>query len=81
MTTNKTQEQSSKVVGMDLRNECFSHDILYIACLCVSSSGVLLKLLSEGRTKNIVYKEVFSKKKKNIEDYPEKLFYTQQCYP
>ena len=36
MTINKAQGQSLKVAGVDLRNDCFSHGQLYVACSCVS---------------------------------------------
>ncbi|XP_060874712.1 ATP-dependent DNA helicase pif1-like [Metopolophium dirhodum] len=58
MTINKAQGQSFKVAGVDLRNDCFSHGQLYVACSRVSSPDSLVILLPEGRTKNIVYKEV-----------------------
>jgi len=58
MTINKAQGQSLKVAGVDLRNYCFPHGQLYVACSRVSSSDSLVILLPEGRTKNIVYKEV-----------------------
>uniref|UniRef100_A0A2S2NQ10 ATP-dependent helicase RRM3 n=1 Tax=Schizaphis graminum TaxID=13262 RepID=A0A2S2NQ10_SCHGA len=58
MTINKAQGQSLKVAGVDLRNDCFSHGQLYVACSRVSSPDSLVILLPEGRTKNIVYKKV-----------------------
>jgi ATP-dependent DNA helicase PIF1 len=58
MTINKAQGQSLKVAGVDLRNDCFSHGQLYVACSRVSSPDSLVILLPVGRTKNIVYKEV-----------------------
>ncbi|XP_008181052.1 uncharacterized protein LOC103308787 [Acyrthosiphon pisum] len=58
MTINKAQGQSLKVAGVDLRNDCFSHGQLYVACSRVSSPDSLIILSPEGRTKNIVYKEV-----------------------
>ncbi|XP_025424420.1 uncharacterized protein LOC112693526 [Sipha flava] len=58
ITINKAQGQSLKVAGVDLRNECFSHGQLHVACSRVSSPDSLVILSPEGRTKNIVYKEV-----------------------
>jgi len=37
MKINKAQGQSLKVAGVDLRNDCFSHVQLYVACSRVSS--------------------------------------------
>ncbi|XP_054260247.1 uncharacterized protein LOC128984902 [Macrosteles quadrilineatus] len=61
MTINKAQGQSLKMAGVDLRNDCFSHGQLYVACSRVSSPGSLVILQPEERTKNIVYVEVLSK--------------------
>ncbi|GBP26425.1 hypothetical protein EVAR_75557_1 [Eumeta japonica] len=36
VTINKTQGQSLKMTGIDLRNDCFSHGQLYVACSRVS---------------------------------------------
>ena len=58
MTINKAQGQSLKLVGVDLRDHCFSHGQLYVACSRVSSSDSLVILQPDGKTKNIVYKEV-----------------------
>lgn len=58
MTINKAQGQSLKVAGVDLRNDCFSHGQLYVACSRVCSPDSMVILSPEGRTKNIVYKEV-----------------------
>ncbi len=62
MTINKAQGQSLKVAGVDLRNDCFSHGQLYVACSRVSSPDSLVILQPEGCTKNVVYKEVLSNK-------------------
>ncbi|KAL5709981.1 DNA helicase [Ranunculus cassubicifolius] len=61
MTINKSQGQSVKYVGVDLRNEVFSHGQLYVAlsrCTSASRISVLLPPDSNNETKNIVYPEV-----------------------
>ena len=60
MTINKAQGQSLTVCGVDLRNDCFSHGQLYVACSRVSSPDSLVILQPEKKTKNIVYKEVLN---------------------
>jgi hypothetical protein len=62
MTINKSQGQSVKNVGLDLRVPVFSHGQLYVA-LSRCTSGNRIKALfpptSEGtQTTNIVYPEV-----------------------
>lgn len=59
VTINKAQGQTFKHVGIDLRQECFSHGQLYVA-LSRSGSGEnqYLLLPEENKTKNIVYAEV-----------------------
>ncbi|XP_074099025.1 ATP-dependent DNA helicase pif1-like [Cotesia typhae] len=66
MTINKAQGQSLKMVGIDLRNDCFSHGQLYVACSRVSSPENLVILQPLGKTKNVVYKEVLKSKKHSI---------------
>lgn len=58
MTINKAQGQTLKVAGVDLRNDCFSHGQLYVACSRVSSPDGLVILQPESKTKNVVYREV-----------------------
>ncbi|XP_029459037.1 uncharacterized protein LOC115092373 [Rhinatrema bivittatum] len=58
MTINKSQGQTLKVVGVDLRHHYFSHGQLYVACSRVSSADSLIILQPEGRTANVVYKEI-----------------------
>ncbi|XP_029431432.1 uncharacterized protein LOC115075280 [Rhinatrema bivittatum] len=58
MTINKSQGQTLKVVGVDLRHHCFSHGQLYVAFSRVSSADSLIILQPEGRTANVVYKEI-----------------------
>ncbi|XP_050676831.1 ATP-dependent DNA helicase pif1-like [Leptidea sinapis] len=58
MTINKAQGQTLKVAGINLEKSCFSHGQLYVACSRVSSPQNLHVLAREGKTKNIVYKNV-----------------------
>jgi ATP-dependent exoDNAse (exonuclease V) alpha subunit len=65
MTMNKNQGQSLKFVGVNLREEVFSHGQLYVA-LSRAASGdrvsVLLPETESGRNgicRNEVYREVF----------------------
>jgi hypothetical protein len=61
MTINKSQGQSMKHVGLDLRVPPFSHGQLYVALSrCTSSSRLKVLLPPEAgcKTLNIVYKEV-----------------------
>lgn len=61
MTMNKSQGQSVKFVGVDLRTPVFSHGQLYVALSrCTSSSRlcILLRELTDKSTTNIVYPEV-----------------------
>lgn len=60
MTINKSQGQTLKFVGIDLREDCFSHGQLYVGASRVSSSSSLVISAPEGKTTNIVYKEVLS---------------------
>jgi len=60
MTINKAQGQSLKLAGVDLRNDCFSHGQLYVACSRVSSPDNLVILQPCGKTKNVVYREVLN---------------------
>lgn len=58
MTINKSQGQTLKSAGIDLREGCFSHGQLYVACSRVSNPESLVFLAPENKTTNIVYKEV-----------------------
>lgn len=61
MTINKSQGQSVKYVGIDLRTPVFSHGQLYVALSrCTSSQriSVILPPDSSSQTTNIVYPEV-----------------------
>ncbi|KAL8601841.1 hypothetical protein ACOMHN_020576 [Nucella lapillus] len=54
MSINKSQGQSLKVVGVKLKQPCFSHGQLYVACSRVGLSENLHIYAPEGWTKNIV---------------------------
>ncbi|XP_003739165.2 uncharacterized protein LOC100908203, partial [Galendromus occidentalis] len=58
MTINKAQGQSLKVCGLNLKNPCFSHGQLYVACSRVGSPSNLYVYAPENATKNIVYPQV-----------------------
>ena len=65
MTINKSQGQSLKTVGVYLPQPVFTHGQLYVALSRVKSMEVLKIYVPvdehgmKGRTKNVVYKEVF----------------------
>ena len=61
MTVNKSQGQSLKTVGVDLRTSAFTHGQLYIALSRVASAQGVTVLLSknvDGKSNNVVYPEV-----------------------
>jgi ATP-dependent DNA helicase PIF1 len=58
ITINKSQGQSIKHCGVDLRSPCFSHGQFYVACSRVGSSRNLYILSPGGEMKNIVYRQV-----------------------
>jgi ATP-dependent exoDNAse (exonuclease V) alpha subunit len=62
MTINKSQGQSVKHVGLDLRTPVFTHGQLYVGISRVTSVGNIKAITNEkeveGKTKNIVYTEV-----------------------
>jgi len=63
LTTNKAQGQSfSGRLGLDLRDECFSHGQLYVALSRTThpSNLTLCTNMTDRRTKNVVYREVLS---------------------
>ena len=64
MTINKSQGQSVKGVGLDLRSPVFSHGQLYVALSRCTSANRMKVLLNEQnvdrRTANIVYREILS---------------------
>ena len=61
MTVNKSQGQSVKNIGLDLRRGVFTHGQLYVA-LSRCTSSLRIKVLIESQeifsTPNIVYPEV-----------------------
>jgi ATP-dependent DNA helicase PIF1 len=63
MTINKAQGQTFKHVGIDLREDCFSHGQLYVAASRTGSPNnltVLCRTLGSRTARNPVYKEIFS---------------------
>lgn len=60
ITINKSQGQTYKYVGIDLRQECFSHGQLYVG-LSRSGSADNQYIMNNSRnnTKNVVYSEIF----------------------
>jgi ATP-dependent DNA helicase PIF1 len=61
MTINKSQGQSMKNVGIDLRVSPFTHGQLYVAlsrCTSASRIKILLPQDAEYKTVNVVYREV-----------------------
>ncbi|GFX70077.1 ATP-dependent DNA helicase [Trichonephila clavipes] len=55
MTINKAQGQSLQVCGLNLKNPCFSHGQLYVACSRVGKPYDLFVYAPDGKTRNIVY--------------------------
>jgi ATP-dependent exoDNAse (exonuclease V) alpha subunit len=62
MTINKSQGQSVKHVGLDLRRPVFTHGQFYVGVSRVTSVSNIKAIWEDGRreakTKNIVYREV-----------------------
>lgn len=58
MTINKSQGQTLRAAGVDLRMSCFSHEQLYVACSRVTSPDSLYILAPGSITTNVVYREV-----------------------
>ncbi|KAI5892326.1 uncharacterized protein SCHCODRAFT_02469817, partial [Schizophyllum commune H4-8] len=62
VSINKSQGQSVRYVGIDLRSPVFSHGQLYVALSRATSQERVKVLLSadsvEDRTLNIVYSEI-----------------------
>nr|XP_018910130.1 PREDICTED: uncharacterized protein LOC109039193 [Bemisia tabaci] len=58
ISINKSQGQSLTYAGIDLRDDCFSHGQLYVACSRAKTPVGLSILQPTGKTKNIVYREV-----------------------
>ena len=69
MTINKAQGQTILIIGLYLLKSVFTHRQLYVALSRVQSKDNIKVLVNNGHveekdsiyTKNIVYKEVFSK--------------------
>lgn len=58
LTINKSQGQTFKLVGIDLRKECFTHGQLYVALSRVGAPDHQYILLPENNlTSNVVYGE------------------------
>ena len=63
MTVNKSQGQSLKHVGLDLRTPVFSHGQLYVGlsrCTSGNRLKILLRDVDGGRSANVVYNEVLT---------------------
>ena len=63
ITINKSHDrgQTFKAVGVDLRNESFTHGMLYVALSRLGSPDFLTLLVRDNHaTCNVVYTEVFS---------------------
>ena len=63
MTMNKSQGQSLKHVGLDLRTPVFSHGQLYVGlsrCTSGNRLKILVKDVDGGRTGNVVYNEILT---------------------
>ncbi|KAL1448486.1 hypothetical protein WDU94_010897 [Cyamophila willieti] len=58
MTINKAQGQSIKYCGINLDSPCFSHGQLYVGCSRVGDPRNLYLFIPDGKTNNIVYKQV-----------------------
>ena len=58
MSINKSQGQTLSVAGLQLKEHCFSHGQLYVACTRVGSPRNLFVYAPSGNTRNIVYKEI-----------------------
>ena len=59
MTSNKSQGQSLKVVGVDLRTPVFTHGHLYVALSRSTSANGLTVLLPENKQsrENVIFPE------------------------
>jgi ATP-dependent DNA helicase PIF1 len=58
MTINKSQNRTLKIVGIDIREDCFSYEKCYVACSRVGTPTILVILAPTGNTSNVVYREV-----------------------
>ncbi|GFU45260.1 ATP-dependent DNA helicase [Trichonephila clavipes] len=55
MTINKSHGQTMTICGLDLKNPCFSHGRLYVACPKFGKPSHLFAYTPQGLTKNIVH--------------------------
>jgi ATP-dependent exoDNAse (exonuclease V), alpha subunit - helicase superfamily I member len=60
VTINKAQGQTLQVAGVHLEKPCFSHGQLYVACSRVSNARNLHIFAPDGKTYNIVYKNILN---------------------
>lgn len=58
MTINKSQDKTFKIAEIDVREDCFSHGQLYVACFRFSMPTSLVIFTPKGITSNVVYKGV-----------------------
>ncbi|KAF0752503.1 piggyBac transposable element-derived protein 4-like [Aphis craccivora] len=54
MTINKSQGQTLKIAGIDVREYCFSHGQFYVACFKVSMPTNLVIMAPTGKTLNVI---------------------------
>lgn len=60
MSINKSRGQTLKVAGLNLGEDCFSHDRLYVDASRMGRKNNLYIFAPNGKTQNIVCKEVFN---------------------
>lgn len=60
MSINKSQGQTLRVAGLNLETPCFSQGQLYVACSRVPSGKNLYVFAPNGKTSNIVYRNVLT---------------------
>ena len=63
MTINKAQGQTFKKVGIWLKEACFGHGQLYVACSRVGKPDrlhIAVNKSEHGLTRNVVYKEALT---------------------
>ncbi|CAM1299819.1 Uncharacterised protein r2_g3451 [Pycnogonum litorale] len=57
MTINKSQGQSLRTVGLNLKTSCFGHGQFYVGCSRVGAECNLHIFTPDKKTKNVVYQE------------------------